>query len=39
MHQRALFSIGEAMGITSFTGLGATGGAPEARTALESLRA
>jgi uncharacterized protein DUF1552 len=38
-HQRALFSIGEAMGVTSFTGFGAPGGAPEARTALESLRA
>jgi hypothetical protein len=38
-HQRALFSIGEAMGITNFTGFGATGGAPAARSALESLRA
>lgn len=38
-HQRALFSIGEAMGVTSFTGFGATGGAPAARTPLESLRA
>ena len=38
-HQRALFSIGEALGISNFTGFGATSGAPSSRTALESLRA
>jgi hypothetical protein len=38
-HQRALISAAEALGITNFAGFGATGGAPESRTALESLRA
>jgi hypothetical protein len=38
-HQRALISCAEALGITNFSGFGATGGAPEARTALDSLRA
>jgi Protein of unknown function (DUF1552) len=38
-HQRALISAAEALGITNFAGFGATDGAPESRTALESLRA
>ncbi|HWO10935.1 MAG TPA: DUF1552 domain-containing protein [Polyangiaceae bacterium] len=38
-HQRALISCAEALGITNFAGFGATGGAAESRTALESLRA
>jgi len=38
-HQRALISAAEAMGISNFTGFGATNGPATSRTALESLRA
>lgn len=38
-HARVLFALGDAMGITNFTGFGDPGGAPAARTPLDSIKA